>query len=118
MRYAVEDLSGAKLDTAVAAALCWQRRADVWQGRTSLDGRVTRDDMPAQALAHTFCPSLYWQYGGPIIERERIALRPSADEWVADWMGERGTFVGLGPTPLIAAMRAFVASQLGDEVDL
>lgn len=69
--------------------------------------------------------STNWAQGGPIIERERIRIRfevecywyftTPTDIWLANYEG-----VGewLGPTPLIAAMRCFVASRLGDEVDV
>lgn len=63
-----------------------------------------------------------WAQGGPIIEREKIAIRP--DEASRDWLAEipftlqRDDEYWSGPTPLIAAMRCFVASRLGDEVDV
>ena len=61
-----------------------------------------------------------WAQGGPIIERENIDI-----EWVTaercrasyDWLGEE-FFEAFGPTPLIAAMRCYVASKLGDEVEV
>jgi hypothetical protein len=58
-----------------------------------------------------------WRHGGPIIERERISISdgrefPLWTAWLA-W-GNRYT----GKTPLTAAMRCFVASSLGDEVDI
>ena len=60
-----------------------------------------------------------WKEGGPIIEREDIALNPCAAPtgWSAYkvW-GDRGEYVG--PTPLIAAMRCYVASKLGDSVEI
>ena len=52
-----------------------------------------------------------WAQGGPIIEREGIALLPT-------WTAERPGFSADGPTPLIAAMRCYVASKLGDEVEI
>ena len=65
-------------------------------------------------------PSTDWSQGGPIIEREGFWLmKLSSDTWDCDTNGE--SFEGqhqMGPTPLIAAMRCFVASKLGDEVDV
>ena len=81
--------------------------------------------------------STNWAQGGPIIEREGILLRPlrrpghSMDgQWLAMFDGENtGTMVQWvkrtdwhrhywsGDTPLIAAMRCFVSSKLGDEVE-
>jgi hypothetical protein len=66
-----------------------------------------------------------WSQGGPIIERNRISLRP--DYWenggcraFIDRGGSAKNVVGAmhGPTPLIAAMRCLVASKLGDEVEI
>lgn len=59
-----------------------------------------------------------WAQGGPIIEWEKIALIPPnerIDEWEAVHP-ERMHDEQYGPTPLIAAMRCYVASKLGDEV--
>ena len=61
-------------------------------------------------------PSTSWTQGGPLVERERIMLKPGQDEWVADWIRHDRVAVGIGPTPLIAAMRCFVASKFGEEV--
>ena len=64
-----------------------------------------------------FEPSEDWAQGGPIIERENIALYPHGDGTY-----EAEVFLnpkrGAGPTPLIAAMRCYVASKLGDEVEI
>ena len=55
-----------------------------------------------------------WNQGGPIIEREFMIIRPHEEGWQAVLdLCER-----TGPTPLIAAMRCYVASKLGDEVDV
>ena len=61
--------------------------------------------------------STNWAQGGPIIEREGIELlcETVGFRWVA--MPQKGPEWS-GPTPLIAAMRCFVASKLGDEVDV
>jgi len=64
-------------------------------------------------------PSLYWAQGGPIIEREGITLaspNPIDSEWCAMLWGTQAKQSGL--TPLIAAMRCYVASKLGDEIKL
>jgi hypothetical protein len=64
-----------------------------------------------------------WAQGGPIIERERILTMcpETGDFWDARKAGlssalEKRYF--RGPTPLVAAMRCYVASKLGDEVDV
>ncbi len=59
-----------------------------------------------------------WSQGGPIIEREKITtcFDTCMPRWVGcDWDARLTEF---GPTPLIAAMRCYVASKLGDSVDV
>lgn len=73
-------------------------------------------------------PSTDWSQGGPIIEREgfhRIVRNLSNGYTVSKKLvvltddGEVIRWVhGVGPTPLIAAMRAYVASKLGDTIDI
>ena len=65
----------------------------------------------------TYTPSTNWSQGGPIIEREGIELlcETLGFRWVA--MPQKGP-EWRGPTPLIAAMRCYVASKLGDEVEI
>ena len=68
-----------------------------------------------------YTPSTDWAQGGPIIEREGIAVQP---EWVATLAYENDDDAKTqyseaeGPTPLIAAMRCYVAARLGDTVDV
>lgn len=70
-----------------------------------------------------------WVFGGPIIERERISVWTpmtchKQSEWVAGkpavWEGEEVEIDRefYGPTPLVAAMRCYVDSKLGAEVDI
>jgi hypothetical protein len=78
-------------------------------------------------------PSTDWAQGGPIIDREDIAMSSKPDGlWAA--YAPKGTrlvqhggkdvevfnwyFKQEGFTPLIAAMRCYVASKLGDDVDV
>mgnify|MGYP003351542252 CR=1 FL=1 len=56
-----------------------------------------------------------WAQGGPIIERERINLWNEGYDWEASLFGEH---IVWGPTPLIAAMRCYVASKLGDDIEI
>lgn len=70
-------------------------------------------------------PSTYWAHGGPIIEREHVDLYYSTEQkdwasaiWVDIPGGGQLMNKNRGPTPLIAAMRCFVASELSDEVDV
>lgn len=79
-------------------------------------------------------PSTDWAQGGPIIEREELTVGPYyLDGKLAGWEAfnhktiawdESGEYIRgsehncTSPTPLIAAMRCFVASKLGDEVNV
>jgi len=65
-----------------------------------------------------YTPSTDWAQGGEIIEREGIAVWQFDDvTWRA--MGKDTVPDPLeGATPLIAAMRCYVASKLGDEVQI
>lgn len=78
-----------------------------------------------------FTPTTNWTQGGQIIEREKISIEymagagdAGADVWVANMTYPDKKFGGVafseeqGSTPLIAAMRCFVASKLGDEVEV
>ncbi len=70
-----------------------------------------------------------WLCAGPIIDRERISVISAADDGVLvpGWWRATNRFwfqggidgpEGSGPSPLVAAMRAFVRSKMGDEVEL
>lgn len=55
-----------------------------------------------------------WAQGGPIIEREVITLN-----WRGLWAARLVDGVwSLGNTPLEAAMRCYVASKLGDDIEI
>ena len=59
-----------------------------------------------------------WAQGGPIIEAWAIDVGTYRGAWrAARHVGSAPTY-GYGPTPLIAAMRCYVASKLGDEVEI
>ena len=60
-----------------------------------------------------------WAQGGPIIEREKIgSLHEARGVWSASTKWEDPAKVFYGKTKLIAAMRCYVASKLGDEVEI
>lgn len=62
-----------------------------------------------------YTPSTNWEQGGPIIEREKIAINYSVKRecWFAENFLE--TQAEKGDTPLIAAMRCYVASKQGEQ---
>ena len=109
------DLTGAALDWAVAKCeghdhfVQYKPKLRVYSPRT--DG--------FSSYTVTFCPSTDWTRGGPLIERECIDVMFEGPEWYAYMRWESGRTIQYdGPTPLIAAMRCYVASKLGDTVDI
>ena len=112
------ELTDAALDWAVAEAAGYKPRVYSTQS--------IRAELPTGGVIAPFMPGFRWDQGGPIIEREEIGIRRNAPcskgrEWEAmpsiTAKGAGGRW-GYGPTPLIAAMRCYVASRLGDEVDI
>jgi len=106
------ELSGVALDWAVATAKdlavvipCGDKRVAVWSGLNDPED---------------FHPSTDWAQGGPIIEREKLSFREERPglHFGYIWDGAVHRLYASGPTPLIAAMRCYVASKLGDEVDV
>lgn len=102
------ELTGAALDWAVAKCEGHQWRMG--------------DRYPQYAHKETSCwmtwhVSTDWAQGGPIIEREvdSVYEHKALECWAAK--SKEGD-LRYGPTPLIAAMRCYVASKLGDEVEV
>ena len=65
-----------------------------------------------------YTPSTDWAQGGPIIEREKIGLffdRACGNRWRANHITAP---YQIARTPLVAAMRCYVASKLGDTVEI
>ena len=111
MKIQTSELTGPALDWAVAKC----------EGPNSVAACYYVDDLPVyldEAPTPEWKPSTDWAQGGPIIEREGIRLHRSyIGVWWAGPEPDPHRPV-CGPTPLIAAMRCFVASRLGDEVDI
>jgi hypothetical protein len=104
-----KELSGAALDWAVAEAegvTC-----AIWQG-------VVVDEFSNPLMYHDD-----WALAGAIIEREKMGLHYGDGTWGVDagrWEANHPNclYVEGGATPLEAAMRCYVASCLGNEVQL
>lgn len=114
----VSELKGTALDWAVAKC----------EGELSEDGgqvhlvgskvRFYEDTLDIQ-----YAPSTDWAQGGPIIERYGIDVvyKAGSNLWLAyrpEARGVRSSVTSTGPTPLIATMRCYVASELGDEIEI
>lgn len=74
-----------------------------------------------KGTADDFHPSTNREQGHQIVEREMISTVYRAGEyWLAytheNYKGNASD--GIGPTPLVAAMRCYVASKLGEEIEV
>ena len=108
MRIKTSELTGPALDWAVAQ--CEEIAVELYAGSFWADPHNTGRKW------YMWRPHADWSQGGPIIERERIRIDPRG-VWCAahdscEWTHHTGE------TPLIAAMRCYVASKLGDEIDV
>jgi hypothetical protein len=70
-----------------------------------------------------YSPSTNWAQGGAIIERARIAIQPVDGYLDFSWVAAGDSamlevFPYEGTTALEAAMRCYVAAQLGDKVEI
>jgi hypothetical protein len=104
------ELIDEKLDWAVLEASGAYREYVHW--REAVGDSVLSNPIWFKRLGGS--PSTNWSQGGPIIEREKINIGPKGVLW---WSGTASNSQD-GPTPLIAAMRCYVASKLGDEVEI
>ena len=129
------ELTGAALDWAVAkcegATDFWFDTVATYWVKLNGEDRALR-----YGWAQAYLPSTDWSQGGPIIEREGIDLECHLGYWASSLWPNKPTTVtpvnaakyrigriklsirANGPTPLIAAMRCYVASKLGDDVEV
>lgn len=137
-KVAVGALTGAALDWLVAKC----EGADVgiispgWVVKASYSVFGTRRLLcPLEEGGEFYSPSTIWEQGGPIIQREITKIfRNVGGTWTAMILKDvpippedRGTSLALthrvqwsaaGPSPLIAALRCYVASKLGDLIEI
>ena len=113
------ELTGIALDWAVLKCEC-NIPAQFVSIPALLNGsvRVFRGDIGA--YSEPVSPSTNWAHGGPIIEREEIGIEcDDQGVWFASYdLSAETAWGATAPTPLIAAMRCYVASKLGDEVEI
>ena len=109
----VSELEGVELDYWVARAQGWHMgkaaggSCDAWRD----ENNELRGTVPASA----YMPSTNWGQGGLIIEERHILI--GYDYIDKKWSAHTCRAEARGNTALIAAMRCFVASFFGDEVD-
>ena len=108
MKIKTSKLINEKLDWAVAK--CNGKGIEFDDPR---DPWLVVDGIADQPL-HSYTPSTDWSQGGPIIERESIDIMKVG---ITQWRADCGPAV-TGPTPLIAAMRAFVTKKFGIEIEI
>lgn len=122
MNVSTAELTGTALDWAVVSAKGYSKLALTISGEVKEFQRMHSDGY------HNY--STDWAQGGPIIEREKIKVLPNmGGTWSAQIRHTEshplmshpvlaGWTNGSGGTPLIAAMRCYVASKLGNNVEL
>lgn len=116
MKIKTKELVGPTLDWAVAKCEGWDVADDFWITDPEEAGT-------GQPLSD-FRPSTDWSQGGPIIECQHITLSWVVSNylyvvgcWSAHIPQTNGKIL-YAPTPLIAAMRCYVASKLGDTIEV
>ncbi|CAB4121124.1 Bacteriophage P22, NinX [uncultured Caudovirales phage] len=136
------ELSGAALDWAVAK--CEGRKMQrnpmgpqgghgwwIWEETPSGQGGILLDKSVYMALGpyirpktrrdgEKFSPSTNWAQGGPIIDREGFAFEfdSESESFIAFYPTKQSSPEGVGDTHLLAALRCYVASKVGDELSV
>lgn len=125
-----DELTGAALDWAVAKA---EGHSFVvgnggWYSEERIHHKVWTllPEIADNYECECYSPSTNWALGGAVIERERIQITPrgkTTNLWEAIifdniFMDNGSDCFQTGTTPLIAAMRCYVTSKLGDEVQI
>lgn len=121
-----EELTGRALEWAIATCegwvnLRWYNWAYLMDNESELvmdlgNGRGTTSLEDMHLLG--------WNQAGPIIEREKICTHPAEVDGIWEaliWSEDTNQgylYASQGPTLLVAAMRCYVVSKLGREVDV
>lgn len=121
MKIKTSELQGAALDWAVAKCEGKILSGGPFNGnpKGSRFGYEVHDDSAQFGRGYEYwAPSTNWAQGGPIVEREGINL---VKVGIALWRASLQNYGGHEQhdnAPLIAAMRCYVASKLGNVVDV
>lgn len=119
MKIKTSELTGTALDWAVGTA-----NGGLYQSVSARDAFWIWPGEPVKYSKASPAYSTDWAQGGPITDRELISIlwRPARSVFWACCNGQdpadEEVMGADGPTPLIAAMRCYVTSKLGDEVDV
>ena len=118
MKIKVSEATGATLDWMVAKCEGWELKPNPHRFDSS---PILSKNGFDNIWFNGYKPSKDWAQGGPIIEREKIDLMSYLEraDLNMSWRScMTGTKAYYGPTPLVAAMRCYCASKLGDEVEV
>jgi hypothetical protein len=118
MKVKVSEAKGRVLDYLVAQAMGMK----IYRSKSGRWMRANYGEFNHRHGTPWFEPTRSWGYAGPIIERERISIEDCQDGaglyWEATRIEPPAVSEARGPTPLIAVMRCYVISKLGDEVEV
>lgn len=121
MKVKASQLIDLALDWAVAKCEEEQdRRVTVIRREDYVGKTIERETEFDSGTYEWWAPSRIWAQGGPIIDREELGFAkygPNKTWKAVIGATPRGT-PAYGPTPLVAAMRCYVATKLGDEVEI
>ena len=113
MKFKTNELNGANLDWAVAQC----RGLNIYRSKGGRWMTANYGQFNPRKGAPWWNPTFFWHQAGPIIERELIELVPK-DHGLWEAMYREQHIPNDGATPLIAAMRCFVASVAGEEIEI
>lgn len=116
----VSELTGIPLCYAVCML---EKPHLVWKSTIGIHAHSHQIIIPELKEPDCYSPYTDWAMCGPVIEREEISLEFNRAGFMSPWIAYK---LGLpdednpqgGSTPLIAAMRCFVASKFGDTVEI
>lgn len=129
MRYRVDLLEGVLLDAAVALVdrvlvtdprdqtNAWDEPSIYWY--RYVDGDLQRPRGGVEPLSARYSNmGESWAAGGPLIAKALIGLCPNYENDGETWVANCGGAEVIASTPLLAAMRAYVAEAFGEEIEL
>lgn len=117
-----KDLTGPALAYAVAIAECLEEPA-IEDGKCVY---IHHEEPGDDGWWTIYEPHLSWEVGGPIIEREKLMIQPKLvnGDWFGTWRSVCLSWTSRthsdvdGGSPLEAAMRCYVMSKLGYEIEV
>ena len=126
MKVKTADLLDAPLDWAVAQCKGFKkiRAMPAWSNKHGAHGGPQVMVSNEEDSSFDYRPSTNWSQGGPIVDREGIYFGPLPDKGIRAYRfidGECCNIMdcwGASITRCVVAMRCFVASRFGDEVDI